>query len=124
MLRHDKPPKIIKSILNILHLAESCAELHPDQLLSCAKGDLYCTALAKRRNGLTTIDLQNCEGVTNDSLTAFMTHCPSLIHINLTGCKKVRLLFVLLSSGCTLTDPLNIHILLTGHGRYLGEADD
>ena len=108
-------------------LAESCPELHPDKLLSCAKGDLYCQALSKRRTGLTTINLENCKEVTNDSLLAFMTHCPGLIHINLAGCDKVCALVGLrprIAHTHTHTTPPPRHIFVTGNGRYPGEADD
>jgi hypothetical protein len=70
-------------------LITGCRQLVPNKLLSTKKGDLFCAAVAKHRPGLTTLDLQNCEAVTDGGLNLLARSLAGLTRINLIGCTSV-----------------------------------
>ena len=70
-------------------LITGCRQLVPNKLLSTKKGDLFCAAVAKHRPELTTLDLQNCEAVTDGGLNLLARSLAGLTRINLVGCTSV-----------------------------------
>jgi len=59
-------------------LIEGCVKLHPDKIVSKAKGDRFCQAVAVNRRKLTHIDLSQCERVTDTGLATILQGCTGL----------------------------------------------
>ena len=60
-------------------LMQGCPGLLPDKVLSLAKGNEFCKAVAEHRPKLTEIGLNDCEEVTDEGLAALITGCPDLL---------------------------------------------
>ena len=59
-------------------LMERCDDLHPDKVFSKAKGDAFLVAVANFHSGITEIDLNECDGVTDEGLAILMKKCKDL----------------------------------------------
>jgi len=59
-------------------LIEGCVNLHPDKILSKAKGDRFCQAVGVNRRKLKNIDLSQCERVTDTGLATILQECTDL----------------------------------------------
>ena len=70
-------------------LSEGCRNLLPHNLRSFAKGDKYCSVVAKQHDKLEHIDLSNCAAVTDRSMTLIATCCSQLGYCDLTDCPNV-----------------------------------
>ena len=75
-------------------LIAACKDLQPDALQSDAKGDMYCEALAIHRPGLTAVDLQKSECLTDKGLEALASNFAGLVEINMTECTEVRVVYI------------------------------
>ena len=63
----------------LCHLAKAYKSLLPDKTLSFVKGDAYCEVVAGMQYDLTSINLRNCRGVTEDGLLLLVEQCPQLL---------------------------------------------
>ena len=70
-------------------LIKGCSQLLPDKISSLAKGDLFCSAVAALHPNLSTIDLSECEAVTDKGVISLAERCSGLRKIDLSGCFKV-----------------------------------
>ena len=69
-------------------LAKSCPHLLPSKVISNAKGDRFCAAVAANHPGLTRIDLQECKRVTDKGLAALAQACAQLLPSEVLSMKK------------------------------------
>ena len=69
-------------------LAKSCPHLLPSKVISNAKGDRFCSAVAANHPDLTSIDLQACKQVTDKGLAALAQACPQLLPSEVLSLKK------------------------------------
>ena len=60
-------------------LATACSQLLPDKVLSKAKGNLFCNAVAKQHPDLESINLQGCKAVSDKGLEALAFSCRQLL---------------------------------------------
>ena len=62
----------------LCNLISGCSELHPDDVLSYAKGPKFIEAVVKYRPEIKKIDLENCASVSDEALAMLLTGCQSL----------------------------------------------
>ena len=60
-------------------LTDHCLELLPIRVLSPAKGNWYCTAIANKHLNPTEIDLPDCKDVTDKGLALLVRGCHGLL---------------------------------------------
>ena len=72
-------------------LVRGCQDLLPDCIISHNKGNAFLRAVADVYPTISSLDLYECKGVTDDGLKAFVEACPELKRLNLDGCIGVTL---------------------------------
>ena len=64
----------------LAELMEKCLELHPDAVLSEAKGDAFLEAVAEYHPDITKIKLLGCKNVTDAGLAILLQNCKKMVH--------------------------------------------
>jgi hypothetical protein len=108
-----------------------------DLIMCSGANDTTAEAIAKCAN-LTSLQLQGCESISRDKLTAIFRSCVKLYHVGISGCavddaamevllkdngaKSTNGLHTLLIGGCPITDAV-IHSLSAYHSSCLSVFD-
>ena len=72
-------------------LVRGCRDLLPDRIISHNKGNAFLSAVAEVHPTISSLDLYECKGVTDDGLKAVVEACPELKRLNLDGCIGVTI---------------------------------